>query len=207
MNQVIPLHVYDPDMLLRHHQPLLHKSPQIRFIEQLPARMAKQSPLVLVSNEPSAAKVLSLLERLGAKQDVRNVTLLSNYQYSTPLPGTIELGVKNCLCLSEPTPNLLEQLKQVRAGNVVMCQPALQALVNGIQKQVDDKSIVLQALTKRERQTLILIAQGNSNKHIAKALDIAEGTVKVHVKNLLRKLGLQTRLAAASWLYGTQEIA
>lgn len=205
MNSTTTLHVYDPELLVRQHQPLLQNSPQVRFIDQFPSRTLKQQPLLLVSSEPSPARVLSLMDSLGARSDFRNVSLLSEYKQSTPLPGTIELGVKNCLCLNEHTPTLLEQLKQIRAGHVVMCQPALKALVNGIQKQMDDKSLILANLTKRERQTLVLIAQGNSNKHIAKALDIAEGTVKVHVKNLLRKLGLQTRLAAASWLYGTQE--
>jgi two-component system nitrate/nitrite response regulator NarL len=48
-----------------------------------------------------------------------------------------------------------------------------------------------------------LIAAGKSNKHIARELDISDGTVKVHVKNLLRKLNLQSRLEAAVWALTT----
>jgi two-component system, NarL family, nitrate/nitrite response regulator NarL len=54
-------------------------------------------------------------------------------------------------------------------------------------------------LTARERQILRLIASGKSNKHIARELNISDGTVKGHVKNLLRKLNLQSRLEAAVW--------
>ena len=55
------------------------------------------------------------------------------------------------------------------------------------------------ALTEREEQILRLIARGMSNKLIAQELAISDGTVKVHVKNLLRKLNLRSRLEAAVW--------
>ena len=54
-------------------------------------------------------------------------------------------------------------------------------------------------LTDRERQVLKTIAAGLSNKVIGHKLGITEGTVKVHVKNLLHKLGLRSRVEAAVW--------
>ncbi len=55
------------------------------------------------------------------------------------------------------------------------------------------------SLTKRERQILKLIASGMRNKLIARRLDITEGTVKVHVKHLFKKLRLKSRVEAAIW--------
>ncbi|MBM3387316.1 MAG: response regulator transcription factor [Betaproteobacteria bacterium] len=52
-------------------------------------------------------------------------------------------------------------------------------------------------LSPREREILCLIARGDSNKLIARALDIAETTVKIHVQHILRKLGLSSRVQAA----------
>ena len=52
-------------------------------------------------------------------------------------------------------------------------------------------------LSPREREILRLIARGDSNKLIARALDIAETTVKIHVQHILRKLGLSSRVQAA----------
>ena len=52
-------------------------------------------------------------------------------------------------------------------------------------------------LTPREREILECIADGMSNKMIARALDIADGTVKLHVKAILRKLGMRSRVEAA----------
>jgi two-component system, NarL family, nitrate/nitrite response regulator NarL len=57
----------------------------------------------------------------------------------------------------------------------------------------------LAQLSARERETLALVAEGCSNKVIARQLGIAEATVKIHVQNLLRKLGLESRVHAAAW--------
>ena len=54
-------------------------------------------------------------------------------------------------------------------------------------------------LTERERQTLQCLANGDSNKLIARRLDISEGTVKVHLKTLMRKIAAGNRTQAALW--------
>ena len=55
----------------------------------------------------------------------------------------------------------------------------------------------LSTLTQREKETLQFLAKGASNKGIARAMNIAESTVKVHVQNILRKLELHSRVQAA----------
>ena len=62
---------------------------------------------------------------------------------------------------------------------------------NPIQEEAD--------LTERENQILGSLALGHSNKEIARQLGISDATVKVHIKNLLRKLNLKSRLEAAVW--------
>ena len=52
-------------------------------------------------------------------------------------------------------------------------------------------------ITPREREILECVADGSSNKMIARALDITDGTVKLHVKAILRKLGMRSRVEAA----------
>ena len=59
-----------------------------------------------------------------------------------------------------------------------------------------------QSLSPRERQILAEIARGASNKEIARTLDIAEATVKIHVQHILRKLNLSSRVQAAVFAAG-----
>lgn len=58
-----------------------------------------------------------------------------------------------------------------------------------------------QSLTEREKQTLGLITAGHNNKQIARELGISEATVKIYVRNLLRKFDLHSRLELASWMH------
>lgn len=58
-----------------------------------------------------------------------------------------------------------------------------------------------QSLTEREKQTLSLITDGRNNKQIARELGISDGTVKIYVRNLLRKFHLHSRLELASWMH------
>ena len=57
-------------------------------------------------------------------------------------------------------------------------------------------------LSGREREVAALLARGTSNREIAEALVISEGTVEVHVKHILSKLGLRSRAQVAAWLVG-----
>jgi two-component system nitrate/nitrite response regulator NarL len=83
---------------------------------------------------------------------------------------------------------------QNRSGDEVQAPRTAAAVVSA-----DDP---IHQLSPREREILALIAKGDSNKHIARALDIAETTVKIHVQHILRKLGLINRVHAA--VYATE---
>ncbi len=58
-----------------------------------------------------------------------------------------------------------------------------------------------ESLTEREREVLMLIAAGQSNQQIAEALTVSERTVETHVGNLLGKLAVASRTAAATWVW------
>jgi two-component system nitrate/nitrite response regulator NarL len=62
---------------------------------------------------------------------------------------------------------------------------------------IDCPSLPASPLSRRERQTLTLVAEGWTNKQIARELGVAESTVKVHVQHILRKLKLESRVQAA----------
>lgn len=91
----------------------------------------------------------------------------------------------------------LDKIKEVVEGHTVVSEQLSAVLATALRKPVRPAPDSLRTLSERESQILRLVATGQSNKLIARQLDITEGTVKVHVKNLLKKLHLRSRVEAA----------
>ncbi len=97
---------------------------------------------------------------------------------------------------SEPE-DLLLSIKQAAQGEQVFSPQLAKVMVNALREKTDNKLKLETELTPRELDILKLIAKGKTNKYIAAELNITESTVKVHVKNLLKKLHLCSRVEAA----------
>ena len=93
---------------------------------------------------------------------------------------------------------LVANIHQACSGKMVLSEQLTEILASSFRE--DKKEQDLSQLTRRELQILKSIAEGLSNKLIARRLDIAESTVKVHVKHLLKKLGFRSRVEAAVWM-------
>ncbi|RDH86892.1 MAG: two-component system response regulator NarL [endosymbiont of Seepiophila jonesi] len=96
--------------------------------------------------------------------------------------------------------DILRSLRKAVEGEIVISEQLTQLLAQALrEEEKSPQSVALAGLTAREREILDQIACGRSNKLIAQTLDISEGTVKVHVKHLLKKLNLHSRVEAAVW--------
>jgi len=200
MKRALPLHFSDSNKVLERLHPQLLNSLSIPVSEEVvPA--PHMNAYLIVADYASLNEVASQIQDIHWANKRCQIILLSQYEGFKQLAQILRSGVRHCLCLQDPTETLVVQIEQAMAGKVTMCQSALRALTHGMQSQALEIHEKLIELTHREKQTLQFIGLGLTNKDIAENLNIAEGTVKVHVKNLLRKLGFKTRLAAASWLY------
>ncbi|WP_061063761.1 two-component system response regulator NarL [Pantoea vagans] len=94
---------------------------------------------------------------------------------------------------------LLKALHQAAAGQIVLSEALTPILVARLRDSQPAQTRDISQLTRREREILQLISDGMTNKAIARKLDISESTVKVHVKYLLKKMNLKSRLEAAVW--------
>ncbi len=94
---------------------------------------------------------------------------------------------------------MLESIRAAASGQIAIPVELTQLLARALRHEGRPVTSSEANLTEREQQILELIAESLSNKQIARELDIAESTVKVHVKHLLKKLKLRTRLEAAVW--------
>ncbi|MDF3936422.1 two-component system response regulator NarL [Pseudomonas citronellolis] len=111
--------------------------------------------------------------------------------------SALRAGADGYLLKDMEPERLLEHIRQAATGQLSISPQLAQVLAQALRG--DEPTRSLEDLTERERQILRQLAHGFSNKMIARKLDITEGTVKVHVKRVLHKLGMRSRVEAAVW--------
>jgi len=103
--------------------------------------------------------------------------------------------------------DMLKAIHKVLQGQIAISEPLAQLLAYALRSDGDPPNDVQAAgLTGRECEILKHVAKGESNKTIAHKLSISEGTVKVHVKHILKKLNLRSRVEAAVWALKTTDL-
>lgn len=140
------------------------------------------------------------LDILRRKPLSGRVVVFSVSNYREDLITALLRGADGYLLKDMEPEELLVALRQAAAGKMVV-SPALTEVLAGALREVrSDDEPDINSLTPRERDILKLIAQGQPNKMIARKLDITESTVKVHVKNLMKKMKVKSRVEAAVWV-------
>lgn len=115
--------------------------------------------------------------------------------------NVLRAGADGYLLKDMDAEQLIEQIRIAATGRMALSPELTQVLAEAIRvRPKPTGQVQFSSLTKREKEVLRQIAKGQSNKMIARKLGITEGTVKVHVKNLLHKLGLRSRVEAAVWV-------
>ncbi|TQV89104.1 two-component system response regulator NarL [Aliikangiella coralliicola] len=143
----------------------------------------------------SGIDTLNALKRANVSS---KVIIFSVSDSESDVLRALKSGVDGYILKDSEPEELIEKINQALKGELVISSPLTQILVRSFQTESKETNLV-DKLTHREFETLKYIASGKSNKMIANKLGIAESTVKVHVKNLLKKLELKTRVEAAVW--------
>ncbi len=134
----------------------------------------------------------------AARLDTR-VVMVTVSDSGEDVVAALRGGVDGYLLKDMEPEAMLEALQAVAAGRVVIPQQLNHLLAAALRSESRPQSTGAAGLTEQETRILEKIAEGLSNKQIGRELDIAEGTVKVHVKHILRKLDLRSRVEAAVW--------
>lgn len=113
--------------------------------------------------------------------------------------AALRAGADGYLLKDTEPEELLRSIVLASQGQPVFSPQLARILASGVREHKVDCSDLMAQLTGRETQILQRIARGKTNKSIARELSITEATVKVHVKNLLKKLQLRSRVKAAVW--------
>jgi DNA-binding NarL/FixJ family response regulator len=118
--------------------------------------------------------------------------------------GALRAGAAGFLLKDAPRERLLEALRVVHSGEALFSPSITRRLVEDFATRTDSlepRAAVLEQLTPREREVLVLVARGLSNGEIAERLVVTEATVKSHVGSILMKLGLRDRVRAVVFAY------
>ena len=135
----------------------------------------------------------------GAELDSR-VIVLTVSDSQEDVVSALRAGADGYLLKDAEPEDILSQLQLAARGRIVLSESLTELLAHALRQDTRPPDPERAGLTEREREILNRIAAGLSNKLIARELGITEGTVKVHVKNLLKKLNLHSRVEAAVWI-------
>ncbi len=141
--------------------------------------------------------VMPVMDGIAATAAIRQelpeteVLALTSVLEDASVVGAVRAGAIGYLLKDTNAPELCRAIKAAAAGQVQLTPKAAARLMQAVNAPKNPE-----ALTERETEVLRLVAQGQANKQIAASLHIAEKTVKIHVSNILSKLGVQSRTQA-----------
>ncbi len=165
--------------------------------EQALAQIDQLQPqLVLLDNNMPQLNGVETLKRLREQGFGGKVLLFTVSDAEEDVRDAMRFGADGYLLKDMEPERLIQQVREALQGALVVSPGLTMVLAQALRSPQGASQA---DLTERERQVLKMIAGGHSNKAIGKRLGITEGTVKVHVKNLLHKLGLRSRVEAAVW--------
>lgn len=143
---------------------------------------------------------LTVLCELRAEDTRTPVVMLTTSRDEKDVVDALQCGARGYLLKDMEPDELMESLAAVARGETVVAKELTGVLAKAVQGErslAPVRAPALAELTPREREILCHLAEGQSNKVIARNLGISDGTVKLHVKAILRKLAVHSRVEAA----------
>jgi two-component system, NarL family, nitrate/nitrite response regulator NarL len=158
-----------------------------------------QPDLLVLDLRMTPTDGITLLKALRERGETTPVLVLTMSEEAEDLAAALRLGVRGYLLKDMEPADVIDAIRRAARGELVVAPSIAGKLAAILQSGEEPGSAasLLKQLTGRERQILGHVAAGLSNKAIAKALGISHDTVKLHVRHILAKLGLSSRVEAA----------
>ncbi|HMV53431.1 MAG TPA: response regulator transcription factor [Rhodocyclaceae bacterium] len=168
------------------------------------AKRAKQlkPDVVLLDLHMPGINGLESLKLIHEGDPTIHVLMLTVSEESDDLLRCLRAGATGYLLKNIEVATLTDAIRMASRGEFVISPRLMGALLGDntrslATEQARPEASVIDRLSQRERDVLVCLARGQSNKEIARVLDLAESTVKIHVQSILKKLELSSRVQAA----------
>lgn len=185
---------------------LIQAAPEFRFVGEAAggregiqlARQLHPDMILLDLNmkDMNGVEVLKVLKDEGLDS---RIIMLTVSDQAEDLMAALQAGADGYLLKDMEPEDLMQQLGEAARGKITISDRLTQLLVTSLRDKARPTNLSEAGLTEQETRILDHLVDGKSNKLIAKDMGITEGTVKVHVKHLLKKLNLRSRVEAAVW--------
>jgi two-component system nitrate/nitrite response regulator NarL len=167
--------------------------------------------VILLDNHLPGVRGVDGIPALKEAYPAARILMLTVSENEDDLAAAMLAGADGYLLKTVESEQLCDSIVKVLGGECVISPDMMTKFVTAFRAKApaplgaadvvaqvpDTRDAALESLSGREREILALIARGDSNKLIARALDIAETTVKVHVQHIFRKLNLSSRVQVA----------
>jgi two-component system, NarL family, nitrate/nitrite response regulator NarL len=214
VNGTYPTLIVENDSLVREGLRLLLErtefAPRTCSLEP-DAVLMQEEPAILIMFARERTELFSLIGQYREAFPGTRIVVLASESDFEVLAAAMEAGANAILLTSISAEGLIKSLQAVVADNIFVMDsriwpagavavPSMDTAPVSISSQHSGRALQSAGgLSLREIDIIRRIVEGDSNKHIARRLDIAEATVKAHVKTILRKIGVSNRTQAAIW--------
>ena len=185
---------------------LIQAAPEFHFVGEAPSgregiQLAHrlQPDMILLDLNMKDMNGVEVLKKLKDDGLDARIIMLTVSDQAEDLMAALQAGADGYLLKDMEPEDLMQQLVEAAHGKITISESLTQLLVASLREKSRPVSLAEAALTEQESRILDHLIDGKSNKLIARDMGIAEGTVKVHVKHLLKKLNLRSRVEAAVW--------
>jgi two-component system nitrate/nitrite response regulator NarL len=165
-------------------------------------RSGRRTDLILLNLQTGQPEELSQLKQMRALASEARIVVLASDLAPQILTGALQAGADGCLNKTMSCEALQRSLHLVMLGEAVFPRSIADLLISTPMDEISPPPIPQSGggeLSKREVEILRCLLGGQSNKAIARNLNITESTVKMHFKNVMRKIRAQNRTQAAVW--------
>lgn len=161
-----------------------------------PLLRTHQPDVVLLDLNIPGIDGISLMQQLKAEGFAMPILILTVSEAEEDLARALRAGANGYLLKSMEPDEVVDAVRRAVKGETAVA-PAMTAKLVSLLDAKHSADSLLASLTQREREILAHLARGESNKAIARQLDISYDTVKLHVRHILAKLNLSSRVEAA----------